>query len=626
MGIYRLKKSRDILHETFKWFQKNRSTLPDPLQTELEQTLIRLDRAVIDKNRSEASTAAQEVETLTAGRIKKGFLHYIWEIGAALVIAFIIAVAVRQMWFELYEIPTGSMRPTFKERDHVAVTKTAFGINAPLQTDHLYFDPSLIKRSGVVIFSADQLPMIGEVDTLYFGILPYKKRFIKRMIGKPGDTLYFYGGQIYGIDAEGKEIRDLIDSPNLKEIEYIPFISFEGQPYYYQERQTVFFRHFNQTIGKIGPGTYGRYIGEIPRKNKWVIDNPLAERSPHKQIETYSDFWGMRNYGMVRLITYEELSESLKTLVKEKKDALLYLEISHTPTVTDLDSLTPWKLSTYTTILPLNRTHLDRIMGAMYTARFIVKNGQAKKYEVESPRFSANSPSFPGIPDGMYEFYHGKGYSIGFGGTASELPSNHPLYNHSAENIQRLFNLGINFDRSRLPESEKNGDFPNRYVYFREGALFLLGSPILNKDDPTLVAFNEQEQQREKQNSRYVAFKDYGPPLADGHIDTTFINTFGLHIPEKHYIVLGDNHAMSADSRVFGFLPEKNIQGAPSLILWPFGERWGFPNQPHYPFLNTPRLIIWTIVGIIALVAYAIHYRKIRKPLFSQNQRNSKKS
>ena len=42
-----------------------------------------------------------------------------------------------------------------------------------------------------------------------------------------------------------------------------------------------------------------------------------------------------------------------------------------------------------------------------------------------------------------------------------------------------------------------------------------------------------------------------------------FIQKFGLKIPPKSYLALGDNHAMSADRRDFGFVPEANVRGGP---------------------------------------------------------------
>ncbi len=40
-------------------------------------------------------------------------------------------------------------------------------------------------------------------------------------------------------------------------------------------------------------------------------------------------------------------------------------------------------------------------------------------------------------------------------------------------------------------------------------------------------------------------------------------------VPADHYFVVGDNSAESADSRIWGSLPKKNIVGRPWLRYWP---------------------------------------------------------
>ena len=46
-------------------------------------------------------------------------------------------------------------------------------------------------------------------------------------------------------------------------------------------------------------------------------------------------------------------------------------------------------------------------------------------------------------------------------------------------------------------------------------------------------------------------------------------------VPQDHYFMLGDNTRFSADSRVWGPVPRRNLIGRPAIIFWPFSRRWG---------------------------------------------------
>lgn len=621
MKTYSLHKSRGILKWVYGWYKKKGSTLPASELETLEGNLSALDQAVLQKKRDEASQIAQRMETFANEHCKKSLFTYGWELVVALAFALVIATVVRAMWFEPYEIPTGSMRPTFREQDHLTVTKTAFGLNIPLETAHFYFDPNLVQRTSVLIFSGDGLPM-NDVDTTYFGIFPYKKRYIKRLIGKPGDSIYFYGGKLYGVDKDGNDIAELRDSPWMLPLEHIPFLSFENDPSSNALR-TIQLQLMHTPYGKIIFQPTGTIEGEVFNGKTWVKDQPLAQTKPHDQIETYSDIFGMRNFAEARLLTKEELKQQVPDAAGIG-EGVLYLQLHHTPSLSYPDPVVTrnmFGIIGYSTVIPLQQHHLDAIMDAMYTSRFVVEGGKARQYSMGDNRFYPGSPSMPGVPDGTYEFYYGKATKILWAGIPSEVSKDNPLYSRDSKNVQRLYNLGIDMDMSVAPTANNTFRFPHRYAYFRDGDLYLMGAPILKKDDPVLVAFNKREEERQTKataKTPYVAFKDYGPPMKEGKIDVDFIRTFGVKVPDKEYLVLGDNHSRSSDSRIFGFVPQNNIQGAPYWIVWPPGDRLGCPAQKPYPFMNVPRAIVWSIAGLIALLWYAFHCWRMRQPIYKK--------
>lgn len=48
-----------------------------------------------------------------------------------------------------------------------------------------------------------------------------------------------------------------------------------------------------------------------------------------------------------------------------------------------------------------------------------------------------------------------------------------------------------------------------------------------------------------------------------------------IEVPPGHYFALGDNSPNSADSRMWGFVPETEIVGRAIFIYYPFTSRWG---------------------------------------------------
>lgn len=618
---YSLKKSLHILVNSNKWYAKHWKELSRADLKHIEEQLAGLEKAIDEKDRNLADQIAKKVDTFVSPRNKKGIIAFSIELFAALAFALVVAIIIRQTWFEPYEIPSGSMRPTYKEQDHLIVSKTAFGINYPLFAKHFYFDPNQVKRGSIVIWSGENIDL-PNTDTTYFWIVPSKRRYVKRLIGKPGDTLYFYGGKVWGIDENGNDLTDLRDNPHLQNLEYLPFANFEGRSA--MDGNKVVIKHVNQPVARVSGSPIGKVTGEVFDGKKWKIETPSKQESG---INSLSDVWGMGNFAMARLLTPSQVKNITDFDLEQLEEAPMYLELSHSPNLTspepkfyrtyrgDVNILLTPKVS----MIPLQTKDLNNLMDSMYTARFSIENGEAVPYSMERKTNRQYHPAFTQVPDGRYEFYHGKGYHVGFGGYTTELSKDHPLNSRDPENIQKLYNLGIELSTLFSPNAKDQFAHPSRYAYFRNGDLYVMGSPLLKKDDPALAEFVQQEKEKEQSSQgKYRGFYDRGPPLKEGQIDKEFIKTYGLKVPENSYFVLGDNHAMSADSRYFGFVPEDNLRGSPTVLLWPIGDRWGLPPQESRPWFTISNITVWTIAAVILFICYLYGRRKYHRPIFKK--------
>src|ERR1700722_7968836 len=98
----------------------------------------------------------------------------------SLLVAVIVALAIRWLFFEAYVIPSGSMLPSLLIQDHIFVNKLIYGLRVPFS------------KQWMVHF---RLPVKGEVIVFRF---PEDEStfFIKRVIGVPGDKISWDGNQL----------------------------------------------------------------------------------------------------------------------------------------------------------------------------------------------------------------------------------------------------------------------------------------------------------------------------------------------------------------------------------------------------------------------------------------------
>jgi signal peptidase I len=117
-----------------------------------------------------------------------------WDQFGTLLVAVAIALAIRSCVIEPYRIPSESMLPTLLVGDHLFVNKFVYGIKVPFtdlrlpgwrepeRGDVVVFDVARDRYGG--IFPADLRPELPE------------DRFVKRIVGVPGDTIEVSGGQL----------------------------------------------------------------------------------------------------------------------------------------------------------------------------------------------------------------------------------------------------------------------------------------------------------------------------------------------------------------------------------------------------------------------------------------------
>ena len=137
-----------------------------------------------------------------------------WETAKTVVYAVLIALFIRTVAFEPFNIPSGSMIPTLLVGDYLFVSKYSYGysryslpLGLPLLSGRIFAHPP--ERGDVAVF---KLPSDGKTD------------YIKRIIGLPGDRIQVKQGRLYINDklVERQRIEDYIERTESGQIGHVP--------------------------------------------------------------------------------------------------------------------------------------------------------------------------------------------------------------------------------------------------------------------------------------------------------------------------------------------------------------------------------------------------------------------
>ena len=139
----------------------------------------------------------------TEGRRKEGGLA---EGGRVVFHSLLIALVIRTLLFQPFNIPSGSMKATLLIGDYLFVSKYSYGyshyslpLSPPLFSGRVF--GSTPERGDVVVF---RLPKDDSTD------------YIKRVIGLPGDRIQMINGLLHinGTPVKRERVSDFIDDEN----------------------------------------------------------------------------------------------------------------------------------------------------------------------------------------------------------------------------------------------------------------------------------------------------------------------------------------------------------------------------------------------------------------------------
>ena len=129
----------------------------------------------------------------------------VWEQIRTILIAVLIALAIRAFIIEPFRIPSGSMLPTLLIGDHLFVNKFVYGPKVPFSDIRL---PGLrepergdiivftVARRGNETYPADRHPEYS------------REEFVKRIVGLPGDRVEVQGNKVF-VNGEEMDVEPL---------------------------------------------------------------------------------------------------------------------------------------------------------------------------------------------------------------------------------------------------------------------------------------------------------------------------------------------------------------------------------------------------------------------------------
>src|SRR6266851_5110444 len=210
----------------------NESVITTEKRTGEEKTRVLTSRSPSPNGRERQPKV--EVETEPAGPPKSVIREYF----ESAVVTVIMALFGMTFIVQAVKVPTGSMQNTITVGDHLLVNKFIFAPGPRLP----FLPQREIRRGDIIVFKYPGNPFDAERDKQDDNI-PYKVKYVKRVIGLPGDLVEVKGLHVY---INGRVLpehmivaENINDKAPLKIVEDTPRQGNEAYDVYYFSRSVA---------------------------------------------------------------------------------------------------------------------------------------------------------------------------------------------------------------------------------------------------------------------------------------------------------------------------------------------------------------------------------------------------
>jgi signal peptidase I len=193
-------KTKHVLREARVQLRRYWGRISDETRHTIEAEIGQLEQARKRHDKPEARKIANSLAKKIRTHTPKTAWHHTIETVESLVIAVVVALAIRHFLIEPFKIPTGSMEPTLHGTsdlpprhigDFIMVEKFAYGPKIPFTRTRIWTVKP--KRWDIIVFSTKG---INAEDGRPAASDP-PRNFVKRVVGLPGEALEIRDGWLY---------------------------------------------------------------------------------------------------------------------------------------------------------------------------------------------------------------------------------------------------------------------------------------------------------------------------------------------------------------------------------------------------------------------------------------------